>query len=99
VEGGLPASIRSVIAGTAASGLAGALLGAAIGLLAPGFVLWVQSPLAEGATVPPVPFALGLGAACGLLLGALGCTLLACAHAWRGGSRPAGDGDGPLPPE
>jgi hypothetical protein len=51
--GDLRGSIATVIGGTAACGLAGALLGGFLGIAAPGFVSWIESPVTGGAGVPP----------------------------------------------
>lgn len=68
----LPQALAAVIGCTLASGAAGGIVGAAVGRLAPSFVVWLHSPGAN-APVPgfePVEFGLGLGVVCGLFLGA-----------------------------
>ena len=68
-------AVRAVIAGTAASGAAGAALGALLGKVAPNFFA------GHGAS-SPVETGLALGAIAGLVLGAMGCVILAAVKIW-----------------
>jgi hypothetical protein len=63
----LTQAIVSVMACTIASGVAGGIVGAAVGRLAPSFVGWLHSPIANNA-VDPTEFGFGLGTVCGLFL-------------------------------
>ncbi|MHB1560764.1 MAG: hypothetical protein ACYC61_25195 [Isosphaeraceae bacterium] len=66
-----PQAVASVIACALVGGLAGGLAGAIVGRLAPSFVLWIRSlPGTEIVGFDPTGFGLGLGAVCGLLMGA-----------------------------
>lgn len=72
----LSQAILAVMLGTVASGVAGGLVGAGIGHLAPSFVQWIQGPglmlAPQGApqALQPVEFGLGIGTVSGLFLGA-----------------------------
>ena len=66
----LTQAIVSVMACTISSGVAGGVVGAAVGRLAPSFVAWLYSPGAGAANVDPTEFGFGLGVVCGLFLGA-----------------------------
>lgn len=94
---GLPEAIRAVILGTVASGVVGGALGAALGSFAPGFFRWIHHP--EGELANPVELGLGLGAVCGLLLGAVGCVVLAAVIARRDAAAAAARGGGREPVE
>lgn len=78
----LPQAIVAVMACTLASGVAGGIVGAAIGRLAPSFVRWLHSP-AGVANVDPTEFGFGLGVVCGLLMGAGTGLFLVCVLALR----------------
>jgi hypothetical protein len=67
-----PQAVASVVACTFVGGLAGGLAGAIVGRLAPSFVLWIWSshPGTEIVGFDPTGFGLGLGAVCGLVMGA-----------------------------
>lgn len=66
-----PQAVASVLACTLVGGLAGGLAGAIVGRLAPSFVLWVRSlPGTMIVGFDPIGFGLGLGAVCGLVMGA-----------------------------
>jgi hypothetical protein len=67
----LTQAIVAVMTCTIASGVAGGVVGATIGRLAPSFVRWLYSPGVGGAAgVDPTEFGFGLGVVCGLFLGA-----------------------------
>jgi hypothetical protein len=75
-------AILGVLAGTLAAGLAGGVVEAAVGRLAPSFVLWIHSPIMLGQAAPaldPVEFGAGLGIVSGLFLGAGASVLLTLA--------------------
>ena len=76
----LEKAILTVLLGTAASGAIGAAIGAALGMIAPTFFL--RRDISELWSVPadPVETGLALGAISGLMLGAIGCVLLAVAR-------------------
>ncbi len=78
--------MAGVMLSTIVAGVLGGLMGAAIGWLSPDFVLWFHA--AEPGRSPadgfdPTAFAAGLGAACGLFLGAGASVLLALTVALR----------------
>jgi hypothetical protein len=102
----LSQAIAAVMAGTVASGFAGGIVGAAVGRLAPSFVVWFHSPGFANAQADfdPTEFALGLGVVCGLFLGAGASLFLAVVivvrDAWlaRSGTAPSpAAGAGKLP--
>jgi len=67
----LTQAIVSVMACTMTSGVAGGIVGAAVGRLAPRFVEWLCSPFGGmGADFDGTEFGFGLGTICGLLMGA-----------------------------
>jgi hypothetical protein len=66
----LPQAISAVMACTLVSGLAGGIVGAAVGRFAPSFVIWLSSPGRMPALFDPTEFGFGLGVVCGLFLGA-----------------------------
>jgi hypothetical protein len=79
----LPQAIAAVMSCTLASGVAGGIVGAAVGRLAPSFVRWLHSPGVGVANVDPTEFGFGLGVVCGLLMGAATGVFLVCVLALR----------------
>ena len=75
----------TISAVTITSGLAGGVIGAAIGRLAPSFVAWLCTPGPKflGQNFEPTEFGFGMGAVAGLLLGAISSTCLVIALAFR----------------
>jgi hypothetical protein len=73
----LPQAIVAVMACTLTSGVAGGIVGAAVGRLAPSFVRWLYSP-GRAAPVDPTEFGFGLGVVSGLLMGAGTGLFLVC---------------------
>jgi hypothetical protein len=74
----LSKAIVAVMACTLTSGVAGGIVGAAIGRLAPSFVRWLYSPGGAANNVDPTEFGFGLGVVCGLLMGASTGVFLVC---------------------
>ncbi len=75
----LSQAIVAVISCTFAAGAAGGVVGAAVGTLAPGFVLWLHSPGAgAGQIIDPTEFGFGLGVVSGLFLGVGTGVFLVC---------------------
>ena len=92
----LTQAIVAVMACTVTSGVAGGVVGAAIGTFAPSFVTWLQGlPKVGGPALDPTEFGLGLGVVSGLFFGAaVGSFLvavIALRDAWlaRAGLTPA----------
>jgi hypothetical protein len=79
----LSQAIAAVMSCTLASGVAGGIVGAAVGRLAPSFVRWLHSPGGQMANVDPTEFGFGLGVVCGLLMGAATGAFLVCVLALR----------------
>ncbi len=80
-----PQAVVSVMSATIASGFAGGVVGAAIGRLAPSFMVWLCTPGPKflGQPFEPMEFGFGLGAVAGLLLGSFASTCLVIALAFR----------------
>lgn len=78
-------AVVKVMTGTITSGLAGGVIGAVIGRLAPSFVAWLCTPGPKflGQKFEPTEFGFGMGAVCGLFLGAISSTCLVIALAFR----------------
>jgi hypothetical protein len=67
----LTQAIVAVMATTLTAGVAGGVVGAAVGPLAPSFVTWLHSPGNGGpGNFDPTEFGFGLGVVSGLFLGA-----------------------------
>ena len=76
----LTRAIHTVLLGTIAAGFAGGCLGAVLGRTAPGFFVGLAGTGAGGSD--PTETALALGAITGLVLGAIGCVVLAAVKMW-----------------
>jgi hypothetical protein len=75
----LTQAIVAVMTCTIVSGVAGGVVGAAIGRFAPSFVAWLHSPVGpNGGVFEPTEFGFGLGTVCGLFLGAGTGLFLVC---------------------
>lgn len=81
----LTQAIAAVMGCTIASGLAGGIVGAAVGRFAPSFVAWIHAPLGDGPAqvFDPTEFGLGLGVVSGLFLGAASGLFLVMVLAFR----------------
>ena len=79
----LTQAIVAVMACTIVSGVAGGIVGAAVGRLAPSFVEWLHAGPGNGRNIDPVEFGFGLGTVCGLFLGAGTGLFLVCVLALR----------------
>jgi hypothetical protein len=79
----LSQAIVALMSCTLAAGVAGGVVGAALGRLAPSFVRWLFAPGGAGAQVDPTEFGFGLGVVCGLFLGAGTGVFLVCVLAIR----------------
>ena len=81
----LTQAIAAVMSCTLASGVAGGIVGAALGRLAPSFVHWLHSPsrVVANVNVDPTEFGFGLGVVCGLLMGAATGVFLVCVLSLR----------------
>lgn len=79
----LSQAIVAVMSCTLAAGAAGGVVGAAVGRLAPSFVLWLCSPGGAGPRVDPTEFGFGLGIVSGLFLGVGTGVFLVCVLALR----------------
>ncbi len=79
----LSQAIVAVMSCTLVAGVAGGIVGAAVGRLAPSFVRWLCSPGGAGAQIDPTEFGFGLGMVSGLFLGAGTGVFLVCVLALR----------------
>ncbi len=79
----LTQAIVAVMACTLTAGVAGGIVGAAVGRLAPSFVLWIASPGVPAGQVDPTEFGFGLGVVSGLFLGTGAGVFLVCVLALR----------------
>ncbi len=77
-----PQAMVSVIACTLASGVLGGLVGAVLARLAPSFLRWIHSP-AGADFFQADQFGIGLGAVCGLVIGAAASVFVVCVLAIR----------------
>ncbi len=94
-------AVVKVMTGTITSGIAGGVIGAAIGRVSPSFVAWLCTPGPKflGQKFEPTEFGFGMGAVSGLLLGAFASTCLVIALAFRDARLIAADGDDQPEPE
>jgi hypothetical protein len=65
----LPQAIVAVMSCTLVGGVAGGIVGATVGRLAPTFVRWLYAPGGAAANVDPTEFGFGLGVVTGLFFG------------------------------
>jgi hypothetical protein len=79
----LPQAIVAVMSCTLVGGVAGGIVGAAVGRLAPSFVHWIFSPAGMGPQVDPTEFGFGLGVVSGLFFGVGTGVFLTCVLALR----------------
>ncbi len=79
----LTQAIVAVMCCILVGGVAGGIVGAAVGRLAPSFVRWLFAPGGAAAQVDPTEFGFGLGVVSGLFLGTGTGVFLVCVLALR----------------
>jgi hypothetical protein len=79
----LTQAIVAVMACTVASGMAGGVVGLAVGTFAPSFVHWIQDLPKGNPPFDPAEFGLGLGVVSGLFFGAAVGSFLVATIAFR----------------
>jgi hypothetical protein len=79
----LTQAIVAVMCCTLVAGLAGGIVGAAVGRIAPSFVRWLFSPGGAVGAIDPTEFGFGLGVVSGLFLGVGTGVFLVCVLAIR----------------
>jgi O-antigen ligase len=79
----LTQAIVAVMACTLAAGLAGGVVGLALGTFAPALVLWIEDLPKGNPPFDPVEFGLGLGVVSGLFFGAAVGSFLVAVIAFR----------------